>query len=59
VTFIEKIILLFAGYFQGNLLDTFLEHDAKEAQQTTTKVDVSHTGDHSYEDLRQARVAVF
>jgi hypothetical protein len=55
----KKIILLFAGYFQGNLLDTFLEHDAKEPQQTTTEVSVLHTRDHGYGDLRQARVVVF
>jgi hypothetical protein len=31
----------------------------KEAQQTTTEVGVSHTRDHSYGDLRQARVVIF
>lgn len=30
----KKVILLFAGYFQGDLLDSFLEHPVKGEQQT-------------------------
>jgi hypothetical protein len=41
----KKIILLFACYFQGNLLDSFLEHPAKGEQQITFEVGLSHIGD--------------
>jgi hypothetical protein len=58
VTFDKKIILLFAGYFQSNLLDTFLEHNAKGAKQTNTEVRLPLHRDHDYEDLRQAWAVV-
>jgi hypothetical protein len=48
----KKIILLFAGYFQGNLLDSFLEHPIKGEQQITCEVGLSHIGDYSYGGLR-------
>jgi hypothetical protein len=55
----KKIILLFAGYFQGNLLDSFLEHLAKGVQQITFEVGTSHIGDFSYGGLHQTWVVVF
>jgi hypothetical protein len=44
----KTTILLFAGCFQGNLLDPFLERPAKEEQQTFSEVGMSNDGDCGY-----------
>jgi hypothetical protein len=43
--FDKKRLLVLAGYFQGYLLDSFLEHPAKGEQQITCEVGLSHIGD--------------
>ena len=54
----KTTILLFAGCFQGNLLDPSLERPAKEERQTFFEVGMSHDGDCGYGNFRQAWMVV-
>jgi hypothetical protein len=54
----KTTILLFAGCFQGNFLDLFLERPAKEERQTFSKVGKSHDGDCGYGNFRQPWMVV-
>jgi len=54
----KTTILLFAGCFQGNVLDPFLDRTAKEKRQTSSKVGMSHDGDFGYGNFCQAWMVV-
>jgi hypothetical protein len=54
----KTTILLFAGCFQGNLLDPFLERLTKEEWQAFSEVGMWHDGDRDYGNFRQAWMVV-